>query len=249
MNRKKIFLGVNIDHFATLRQARYKDNPNADIAEPNLAELALLCQKSGADCITMHLREDARHVQAFDVRDVKDTINIRLNLEMACTLEMLKFAKSIKPDSVCLVPEKREEVTTEGGLDLEKHFKKVENIINELSNLDISTSLFIDPSESQIKLANKLKAPIIELHTGKFSNAYAENGHWDSLEELRVNAELAHDLNLIVNAGHGINYNNVKEVINIPFLNELNIGHSIVSKSSYTGIELAVKEMISLINQ
>ncbi len=248
MNSKKIFLGVNIDHFATLRQARYKDNPNSVIAEPNLAELALLCQKAGADCITMHLREDARHVQAFDVRDVKNTINIRLNLEMACTLEMLEFAKSIRPDSVCLVPEKREEVTTEGGLDLGKHFKKVENIINELSNLDISTSLFIDPSESQIKLANKLKAPIIELHTGRFSNAYTKNGHWDSLEELRINAELAHNLNLIVNAGHGINYNNVKEVINVPFLNELNIGHSIVSKSSYTGIELAVKEMISLIN-
>ena len=241
--KKPILLGVNIDHCATLRQARYPREYKKKIAEPKLLDFALLCEKAGADGITMHLREDRRHVQSDDVESVKNSIKTRLNLEMACTESMLEFSLSLVPDSVCLVPEKREEITTEGGLNISKNFAKVRETISALSNLQILTSLFINPEPKQIELAAKAGAQCVELHTGAFSNIY-ESGKWkDSWESLENGAKLAHELGLVVNAGHGVNYNNIRIIKKLSYLNELNIGHSILSRSIFVGIEKAVKSM------
>jgi pyridoxine 5-phosphate synthase len=247
IGKKRVLLGVNVDHCATLRQARYKSDPEQVLAEPNVLEFTLLCERAGADGITMHLREDARHVQAFDIRQVKDALKTRLNLEMACSSEMIDFALELKPHSVCLVPEKREEITTEGGLDLLKNYDRVAAVVEAMEAHGIKTSLFIDPDEAQIKAAAELKAPWIELHTGAFSNAFA-SGKWsEQWAELAQGAQLADGFGLVVNAGHGINYENIKQITQLPHLNELNIGHSIVSQSLFVGVERAVKDMLSSI--
>lgn len=244
-SEKPVLLGVNIDHCATVRQARYPTNPEASLAEPNLLQFALLCEAAGADGITMHLREDRRHVQAFDVEAVKAAISTRLNLEMACTQEMIEYALRIKPESVCLVPEKREEITTEGGLDLVKHFDRVNEVVRAMKGAGIATSLFIDPEEAQIRAAAELATPWIELHTGAFSNQFA-TGEWEAeWNALSQSAELANSLGLVVNAGHGINYENIFQVKTLPYLNELNIGHSIISRALFVGIEVAVQSMLS----
>lgn len=242
---KQILLGVNVDHCATLRQARYREHrlDHGDEVEPDCVEFALLCEQAGADGITMHLREDRRHVQDSDVQRARAQIATRLNLEMACTPEMIEYALALKPDSVCLVPESREEVTTEGGLDVVGQQSRVGEVVAAMSAAGITTSLFIDPDAAQIEAAAELQAPWIELHTGAYANAYYHAGRQAELAVLIQGAELAHSLGLTVNAGHGINYVNIAEVVQIPHLHELNIGHSILSRALFVGCEQAVREM------
>jgi pyridoxine 5-phosphate synthase len=245
-----LLLGVNIDHCATLRQARYRQ-AGATLGgniEPDPVALAFQCEQAGADGITVHLREDQRHIQAEDVRRLGDSKTTRLNLEMACTPAMLAFALALKPHSVCLVPENREEITTEGGLDLVKHRGRVQHCVDALNATDIKTSLFIDPDPAQIELAARLKAPWIELHTGAYANAWHGAGRAGEFARLGAGAKQAHAAGLVVNAGHGINYVNIAEVRTLPHLHELNIGHSIVSRALFTGIAEAVREMKRLMN-
>ncbi len=247
MNRpsKEILLGLNVDHCATVRQARYRGHALdfGDEVEPDCVEFALLCEESGADGITMHLREDRRHVQDSDVRRAREQIATRLNLEMACTKEMVDYALKLKPDSVCLVPENREEVTTEGGLNIVDRKSRVADVVAAMTDAGITTSLFIDPDTAQIEMAAVLKSPWIELHTGAYANAYYHNGRRREFERLVNGAEYAHSLGLTVNAGHGINYVNIEEIVKIPHLHELNIGHSIISRALLVGISRAVLEM------
>ena len=246
VSTKKILLGVNVDHCATVRQARYRDHAldYGNEVEPDPVDFALRCEAAGADGITIHLREDRRHVQESDVCRVREQIHTRLNLEMACTPEMIEFALKIKPDSVCLVPENREEVTTEGGLDIVGQKSRVGEVVSAMAEADIMVSLFIDPNPAQIEASAELKAPWVELHTGAFANAYYSGDHGVSeLSSLQQGAELAHKSGMVVNAGHGINYTNIVEVLKIPYLHELNIGHSIVSRALFVGIENAVREM------
>lgn len=245
MASKKILLGLNVDHCATVRQARYREHAldHGDEVEPDCVEFALLCERAGADGITMHLREDRRHVQDSDVQRARAQIATRLNLEMACTPEMIEYALALKPDSVCLVPESREEVTTEGGLDIVGQKERVGEVVDAMTAAGILTSLFIDPDPAQIAMAAELKSPWIELHTGAYANAYFHTGRQQELETLIAGAEQAHSLGLTVNAGHGINYVNIAEVVTIPHLHELNIGHSIISRALFVGVEQAVREM------
>lgn len=247
---QSILLGVNVDHCATLRQARYRahDLDFGDEVEPDCIEYALGCEEAGADGITMHLREDRRHIQDSDVERARNQIKTRLNLEMACTDEMVDFALRLKPDSVCLVPESREEITTEGGLDVFGQRERVAAVVAALSSAGITTSLFIDPDLKQIETAAALKSPWIELHTGAYSNAYFHEGRAREFEILCAAAEKAHTLGLTVNAGHGINYTNIDEVRTIPHLHELNIGHSILSRSFFVGVNQAVREMKALMS-
>lgn len=249
MSKNTILLGVNVDHCATLRQARYKEDPESMLAEPSVVQFALLSESAGADGITMHLREDRRHVQSFDIESVKSSMKTRLNLEMACTEEMTEYALKLEPESVCLVPEKREEVTTEGGLDIIKNYERVSQVVQAMKKVGVATSLFIDPDVDQIKAAAELGAPWIELHTGAFSNQFALGDWQEEWNALKSGAELANSLGLVVNAGHGINYDNIKQVKKLPYLNELNIGHSIVSQSLFMGVEIAVKNMLSLMRE
>lgn len=246
-----ILLGVNIDHCATLRQARYRNAAatTGGMVEPDPVLLALLCERAGADGITVHLREDRRHIQERDVWRLRESIATRLNLEMACTPAMTEFALKLKPDSVCLVPESREEITTEGGLDVAGNRSRVGACVDAMNAADITTSLFIDPDEPQIECSAQLRAPWIELHTGAYANSYytaAERAK--EFQRLRFGAVRAHDLGLVVNAGHGINYVNIAELRTLPHLHELNIGHSIISRSLFTGIEEAVREMKTRMN-
>jgi len=247
-----ILLGVNVDHCATLRQARYRQNSRTvgGPVEPDAVALALLCERAGADGITVHLREDRRHIQDRDVRRMREAISTRLNLEMACTPAMIAYAIEVKPDSVCLVPESREEVTTEGGLDITGRRERVSAAVDRLSEAGIVTSLFIDPEEKQIEMSSQVRAPWIELHTGAYANAYyvSPAQRADEWERLRRGAILAHSLGLTVNAGHGINYVNIPEVRILPFVHELNIGHSIIGRALFTGIEEAVREMKARMN-
>lgn len=236
-----IKLGVNIDHVATLRQAR-------GTRYPDPVQAALDAEQAGADSITLHLREDRRHIQERDVWRLRESIATRLNLEMACTPAMTELALKLKPDSVCLVPENRTEVTTEGGLDVVKNRDRVARVTDAMNEAGIKTSLFIDAEEAQIDLAAKLRAPWIELHTGAYANAYHGAGRAAEFEQLRRGAEQAHALGLVVNAGHGINYVNIAEVRTLPHLHELNIGHSIISRAVFTGIEESVREMKRLMN-
>jgi len=244
---KQILLGVNVDHCATLRQARYRDHALdfGQEVEPDPVVFALLCEQSGADGITIHLREDRRHIQESDVFRAREQIQTRLNLEMACTPEMIDFALELKPDSVCLVPESREEVTTEGGLDVVSHRSRVAEVVAAMTEAGIMTSLFIDPDPAQIEMSAELKSPWVELHTGAYANAYYHDSRPDELAILVAGAELAHCLGLVVNAGHGINYINIAEILTVPHLHELNIGHTIVSRALYVGVEQAVREMIA----
>jgi pyridoxine 5-phosphate synthase len=240
-----ILLGLNIDHCATVRQARYREAPASvgGMVEPDPVSLALLGERAGVDGITVHLREDRRHIQDRDVWRLRESLATRLNLEMACTPEMTAFALKLKPDTVCLVPESRQEVTTEGGLDVVGSRKRVRACIDAMTAAGIKTSLFIDPDEPQIELAAKLNAPLVELHTGAYANAYYTANRAKEFQRLRLGCARAHDLGLTVNAGHGINYVNIAEIRTLPHLHELNIGHSIISRALFTGIEEAVREL------
>ena len=246
-----ILLGVNIDHCATLRQARYRDaaSTTGGAVEPDPVTFALLSERAGGDGITVHLREDRRHIQERDVWRLRESIATRLNLEMACTPAMIAFALELKPDSVCVVPENRQEITTEGGLDVVANRDRVAACVDAMNAAGIKTSLFIDPDEPQIELSAKLRAPWVELHTGAYANAYATPRRAAEFQRLRIGAVRAHDLGLTVNAGHGINYINIAEIRTLPHLHELNIGHSIVSRALYTGVEEAVREMKRRMNE
>lgn len=245
-----ILLGVNIDHCATLRQARYRQAPATagGAIEPDPVTLAVLCEQAGADGITVHLREDRRHIQDRDVWRLRETIATRLNLEMACTPQMTELALKLKPDSVCLVPESREEITTEGGLDVVANRDRVRAVVDAMNAAGIKTSLFIDPDEAQIDLAKKISAPWVELHTGAYANAPLGVARAKEFQRLRLGCVRAHDLGLTVNAGHGINYVNIAEVRTLPHLHELNIGHSIMSRALFTGIAEAVRELKARMN-
>jgi pyridoxine 5-phosphate synthase len=246
-----ILLGVNIDHCATLRQARYRDASatTGGAVEPDPVTFALMAERAGADGITVHLREDRRHIQERDVWRLRESIGTRLNLEMACTPAMTELALKLKPEFVCLVPEHRQEVTTEGGLDVMGNRERVRACVDAMNSAGIKTSLFIDPDEPQIELSAKLGAPFVELHTGAYANACYTPRRAAEFQRLRLGAVRAHDLGLVVNAGHGINYINIAEVHTLPHLHELNIGHSIVSRALFTGVEEAVREMLGRIGR
>jgi pyridoxine 5-phosphate synthase len=245
-----ILLGVNIDHCATVRQARYREVPAylEGSVEPDPVTLAERSLRAGADGITAHLREDRRHIQERDVWRLKQQAGTRLNLEMACTPEMIELALKLRPQAVCIVPESREELTTEGGLDVVGHRDAVGECIAAMTAAGIETSLFIDPNQDQIELAARLKAPTVELHTGAYAQAYATPRRAMEFDRLVLGAVQAHELGIRVNAGHGINYVNIDEVRTVPHLHELNIGHSIISRALFTGIEEAVRAMKARMN-
>lgn len=245
MKARSILLGVNIDHFATLRQARYRDlsGEAGHFIEPDPVEAALAAERAGADGITVHPREDARHIQRADVFRLREMIHTRLNMEMACTDSMVDFAREIQPDSVCLVPENREEITTEGGLDVVTHYDRVESVVKAMREEGIAVSLFVDPDEAQVSAASDLGVEMVELHTGAFANHAHDPRGAVELNRLMAAAEYAHEEGLVVNAGHGINYVNVRSVLKVPHLHELNIGHSIICRAMFTGITEAVREM------
>lgn len=245
MKNSNILLGVNIDHAATLRQARYRNAKHTfgQMIEPDPLQIALAAERAGADGITIHLREDRRHIQETDVERTRSTIQTRLNLEMACTDFMIEYALKIRPESVCLVPESREEITTEGGLDVIGQANRINDAIKAMRSANISVSLFIDPNPKQIEKSAELHASMVELHTGAFANKYYTSHVSHEMDLLCAGAELAHKLGLIVNAGHGINYVNIAQIRQIPWLHELNIGHSIISRALLSGVEEAVREM------
>lgn len=238
-------LGVNIDHAATLRQARYARDPESILVEPDPVEAALIAEKAGADGITAHLREDRRHIQDLDIFRLKDALRTKLNLEMGNTPDILSVALEVKPHDACLVPEHRNEVTTEGGLDCITHRSALAATIGKLHGAGTVVSLFIDPDPAQIRAAADLRAEYIELHTGAFANATGQ-ARGEELQRLVAGAQLAHKLGLRVNAGHGLNYANVRELFAVPYLEELNIGHSIISRALLTGLAGAVAEMKDL---
>jgi pyridoxine 5-phosphate synthase len=248
-----LLLGVNIDHAATLRQARYREAPRTcgGMVEPDPVALALLAERAGADGITVHLREDRRHIQPRDVERLRESIATRLNFEMACTPAMVKFALALKPDSACLVPENRTEVTTEGGLDAVGLGRRLASAVDRLRSAGIAVSLFIDPDVAQIDEAVRVGAPMVELHTGAYAHAYfgAKRARAREFERLRAGAEHGHAAGLVVNAGHGINYVNIAQIRTLPHLHELNIGHAIMSRALFTGIEESVREMKARMNQ
>jgi pyridoxine 5-phosphate synthase len=238
-------LGVNIDHVATLRQARYATMPESKNAEPDPLVAARVCERAGASGIVAHLRADRRHIQDRDIERLRANIMTKLNLEMGNTEEIIDVALRIVPDEVCLVPEKRQEVTTEGGLDVIALRKELETTIKRLQSCGIRVSLFIDPTLEQVDIAAELGVQMVELHTGKLANAFTEKLEKEELEKLRAAARAASESNLQVNAGHGINYKNIELIRQIPRLAELNIGHSIVSRAMSVGLDNAVKEMLA----
>lgn len=229
-------LGVNIDHVATIRQARRT-------VEPDPVAAAVLAELGGADGITVHLREDRRHIQDRDVQLLRQTVRTHLNLEMAPTPEMIAIALEIKPNYVTLVPEKREEVTTEGGIDIVGNFQRFSEVVDQLQSGGIPVSWFIDAEEKQIEAAKKTEAMFIELHTGKYAEATTEQQRHEELKVLERGCEQALSLGLRVNAGHGLTYWNVYPVACLPGMEELNIGHTIISRAVLVGLERAVKEM------
>ncbi len=238
-------LGVNIDHVATLRQARYATMPESKNAEPDPLVAARLCERAGAGGIVAHLRADRRHIQDRDIQRLRENIMTKLNLEMGNTPEIIDVVLRVVPDEVCLVPEKREEVTTEGGLDVVVHRKELETVVKRLQAAGIHVSLFVDPTLEQVDAAAELGVEMVELHTGRLANAFAEKIEKEELEKLRAAARAASESHLQVNAGHGINYRNIALIHQIPHLTELNIGHSIVSRAMWVGLEAAVKEMLA----
>lgn len=240
-----ILLGVNIDHCATVRQARYRgyDQTAPGPVEPDPVALAVLSERAGADGITIHLREDRRHIQEHDVWRLKEVSKTRINLEMACTPAMIDFALKVKPHSVCVVPESREEISTEGGLDVVARRAQVKACIDAMNAAGIITSLFIDAEPAQIDLSAELGSPWIELHTGSWANAWHTPRRDAEFARLREGALRAHAAGLVVNAGHGINYDNVADIRTLPHVHELNIGHTIISRALSTGIAEAVSEM------
>ena len=233
-------LGVNLDHIANVRQAR-------QAVEPDPVQFAFLAEIGGADSITVHLREDRRHIQDRDIYLLKDTIKTKLNLEMAATEEMLSISKKLLPDYVTLVPEKRKEITTEGGLDVKNNEKYLKGYVNSLKSSNIEVSAFIDPANDQINASGEIGFDFIELHTGKYADLKGQDQYVE-LQKIIESSYHAVDLGLVVNAGHGLNYQNVQKIASINNMNELNIGHSIVSRALAVGLERAVREMKTLIS-
>ncbi len=233
-------LGVNIDHVATLRQARGG-------SEPDPISAALVCEKAGCDSIVAHLREDRRHINDSDVAKLKNIIKTRFNLEMSVNSGVVKAAMEIKPHQATLVPERREELTTEGGLDVLSNMRKISEVIAKLESCSIEVSLFIDPEEKQIEASKKAGAKTIEIHTGKYADAKGPDEATRELSAISNAVKAGRRLGITVNAGHGLNYKNVKAVAAIGEIEELNIGHSIISHSVFAGLENAVKEMLALV--
>jgi len=236
-----MLLGVNIDHVATLRQAR-------GTAYPAPLEAALAAEEAGADYITLHLREDRRHIQDADVTAMRKALRTRMNLEAAVTSEMIAFARRVRPHDVCLVPERRAELTTEGGLDVAGRYRRVEQACRALTGAGIRVSLFIDPARKQIDAVAKMGAPVVELHTGAYAEVDGARREKE-LARVRAAAEYAAGKGLHVNAGHGLNYDNVRAIAAIPQIRELNIGHSIVARSVFVGMREAVREMKALMGR
>ena len=236
MNKNLILLGVSIDHVATLRQARGTIYP-----EP--VQAALVAEQAGADSITAHLREDRRHIQDRDIFLLKDMIHTRLNMEMAVTDEMIGIATQVRPAACCLVPEKREELTTEGGLDVVGNLQRMQWACEQLAGAGVEVSLFIDPDEAQIDAAVKAGAPVVELHTGRYAEAKDAAQQAEELARIRQVARYAHSAGLQVNAGHGLHFYNVEAICAIPELVELNIGHSIIAQAVFSGLAQTVKDL------
>ncbi len=234
-----IYLGVNIDHIATLREAR-------GTIYPSPLEAALICENSGADSITLHLREDRRHIQDSDVVEIRSSLKTKMNLEMAATDEMIKIARQIKPQDCCLVPEKREELTTEGGLDVASQISRMTEVCQQLNEENIRTSLFIDADIKQIDAAMSCGAPVIEIHTGHFADSTTIEEQVDKYTQIKKACKYAHGIGLQVNAGHGLTIQNTKLIAEINEIVELNIGHSIVARSVFIGLENAVSEIKEL---
>ena len=241
-----IRLGVNIDHVATLRQARYRNHTNGSAPEPDPLLAARICMAAGAHSLTVHLREDRRHIQEDDVLRVAREFREKLNLEMAATPAMLEFALRLKPSEVCLVPENRAEVTTEGGLDAAGQEKALRPVVRKLREAGILVSLFIDPEARQVAASAALQAPVIELHTGKFADA-SQAARSAELTRLQQASAQAHQLNLQVNAGHGLRLSNLPELLKVPHLHTLNIGHSLVSHALTVGLERSVRDFLEAI--
>jgi pyridoxine 5-phosphate synthase len=239
-------LGVNIDHVATLRQARYRETPESPNAEPDPVAAALVAEKAGAVGITAHLREDRRHIQDRDIFELRERITTKLNLEMGLSEDIVQIALRVKPHDVCLVPENRQEVTTEGGLDCAGQMGRLRVVVTQLQDAGARVSLFIDPEEHQLRAAAALRAEFVELHTGAYANALGVARDRE-LEKLRHGAQLALALGLRVNAGHGLNYENTAAILALPGLEELNIGHSIISRAVSVGLDQAVREMCRLV--
>lgn len=235
MNRN-ILLGVNIDHVATLRQARHTRYPDP-------IEAVYAAENGGADGITIHVREDRRHIQERDAELIQQILLTRLNLEMAVTEAMLKFAEKLKPVYCCFVPEKREELTTEGGLNVLADEQRIKEACQRLKTNDIKVSLFIDPDPKQIEAAVRCQAPVIEIHTGCYADAKTSHERIAELKRIEDAVKFADELGLIVNAGHGLNYQNVQAIACLPAINELNIGHGIIARAIFMGLENAVREM------
>jgi pyridoxine 5-phosphate synthase len=237
-------LGVNIDHVATLREARYRCR---GFGEPSPVEAARICVAAGAHGITAHLREDRRHIQDRDILELREKIETRLNLEMANAPEIISIALKLRPEIVCIVPERRLEVTTEGGLDVVANEKSLTETRMKMNDANIEVSLFIAPDEKQIEAAARVGSQFIELHTGQFAEAFSDERKREiELQRLISGAQQAHALGLKVNAGHGLNLENLPLLFRVPHLVELNIGHSIVSRAIFAGMETAVKEMLAL---
>jgi len=235
----QILLGVNIDHVATLRQSR-------GTLYPEPLQAAIVAEQAGADAITLHLREDRRHIQERDVEMFKGVLQTRMNLEMAVTDEMLSYAEKIKPEDCCLVPEKREELTTEGGLDVAGQMLRMKEACSRLADREVRVSLFIDADKEQIEASKECGAPVIEIHTGHFADAKTTAEKEKEYLRIVEAAEFADSLGLHVNAGHGLHYHNVKDIAAIEQIKELNIGHAIIARSIFTGLDAAVREMKTL---
>jgi len=238
-------LGVNIDHVATVREARYRGR---DLGEPDPVEAARLCEAAGADGITVHLREDRRHIQDRDVWKLRETVTTRLNLELANTPPIVAIALKLKPDIVCFVPERRQEVTTEGGLDVVVHRAALTETRQRMNDAGIEVSLFISPDALQVEAAARVGAQCVELHTGRFAESFT-GGTGEELDRLGLAARQAHAVGLQVNAGHGLNYQNLPTLFQVPHLVEVNIGHSIVSRAVLVGLGSAVKDMVRLLKK
>lgn len=235
-------LGVNIDHVATLRQARYATMLDSHNTEPDIVAAALAAQAGGADSITLHVREDRRHMQDADAFAVRRQVALPLNLEMGATPAMLEFALRLKPDYVCLVPERRQEITTEGGLDVVSRVEELRPLVAALLANGSRVSMFIDPDAAQVEASHAIGAPMIELHTGRFANTLGAERAAETAR-LKAAAELAHSLGTEVHAGHGIQVGNLADLNAVPYLTELNIGHTIICRAIFTGLTEAVREM------
>lgn len=240
-------LGVNIDHVATLRQARYATMLDSHNVEPDIVAAARAAQAGGADSITLHVREDRRHMQDADAFAVRREVNLPLNLEMGATQAMLEFALQLKPDFVCLVPERREEITTEGGLDVAGHLEELRPLVAALLANGSKVSMFIDPDAEQVRASAAVGSPMIELHTGRFANTLGEERAAETARLIEA-AELAHSLGIEVHAGHGIQIANLAELAAVPHLTELNIGHTLICRAIFTGLTEAVREMKAAID-